>query len=385
MTDYDAHSPDDARYMAEALALARRGLLTTHPNPRVGCVLLRDGAIVGRGWHECTGAPHAEVNALREAGPAARGATALVTLEPCCHHGRTPPCSTALIEAGVTRVVVAMRDPNPRVAGGGLAALQMAGVQTTCGVLQSEAERLNRGFVSRMQRGRPLVRVKLAMSLDGRTAMADGESRWITGPEARRDVQRQRARSDAVLTGIGTLLADDPSLDVRAEALAGWWAAPAGTPRQPLRVVLDSRLRTPHSARTLGLEGRVLIATCNPDAEAHAPLRAAGAEIAVVPARDGRVDCAAVLALLAAREINEVLVEAGATLAGALLAADLADELLLYIAPSLLGDTARGLLHLPGLERLDDRLQLRLDDLRQVGDDLRLTLSPRPRVSTAHG
>ena len=371
---------EDARHMAEALQLARRGLTTTHPNPRVGCVLVRDGVVVGRGWHEFAGGPHAEIRALGDAGAAARGATAYVTLEPCCHHGRTPPCSSALIEAGIRRVVVAMQDPNPRVTGGGLAALRTAGIEVAAGVLETDARALNPGFVSRMQRGRPWLRMKLAMSLDGRTAMASGESKWITGPAARRDVQRQRACCDALLTGIGTLLADDPSLNVRAAELAGWSGAPAGgAPRQPLRVVVDSQLRTPVSARTLGLPGKVLIVTCVSDTARHAALVRHGAEVAVLPARDGRVDLAALLALLGEREINELLVEAGATLAGALLAESLADELLLYVATDLLGDDARGLLAIPGLATLAERVQLRLTDLRQVGEDLRLTLRPAPR------
>lgn len=367
---------DDARHMAQALQLARRGLTTTHPNPRVGCLLVRDGDVVGRGWHEFAGGPHAEIRALRDAGGAARGATAYVTLEPCCHHGRTPPCSSALIEAGVRRVVVAMRDANPRVAGGGLAALRLAGIDVSGGVLEADAQALNVGFVSRMQRGRPWLRVKLAMSLDARTAMASGESQWITGPQARRDVQRQRARCDAVMTGIGTLLADDPSLNVRATELAGWWAAPTGAPRQPMRVIVDSRLRTPPDARTLSLPGDVLIASSETDPALQTPLTASGAVIAVLPARDGRVDLAALLALLGEREINEVLLEAGATLAGALLGEGLADELLLYVAPNLLGDAARGLVSLPGLDTLDRRLRLRTTELRQLGDDLRITLRP---------
>ena len=357
---------DDHRYMAHALQLAERGLYSTDPNPRVGCVLVRDGDVVGEGWHERAGEPHAEVHALRAAGARARGATAYVTLEPCCHHGRTPPCSEALIAAGVARVVVAMQDPNPRVAGGGLKHLQAAGIQTASGLLASEAEMLNPGFAMRMRRGRPYVRCKLAMSLDGRTAMASGESQWITGAAARTDVQRLRARSSAIVTGVGTVLTDDPSLTVRL---------PEAT-RQPLRVVLDHALRTPSSARLLHEPGTTLVVGTS---EAEAPreaLLAVGAEIVLLNAAAGRMALADVLEVLAAREINEVLVEAGATLAGAFVQARLVDELIIYMAPTLLGDAARGLLHLPGLERMEQKIALDIRDIRKVGADWRITAVP---------
>lgn len=353
--------------MAEALRLAWRGLHSTDPNPRVGCVLVRDGAVVGRGWHQRAGEPHAEVYALREAGVAARGATAYVTLEPCSHHGRTPPCAEGLIAAGVGRVVAAMVDPNPLVAGQGLARLRQAGIPAESGLLAGQAEALNPGFCKRMRSGLPWVRVKLAQSLDGRTAMASGESQWITAPAARADVQRLRARSSAILTGIGTLLADDPSLNVRLE---GAW-------RQPLRVVLDSALRTPPTARLLGLPGSTLILTASGDSTRAAALATAGAELRqVATVSAGGLDLQAVLRLLGERQCNEVHVEAGATLSGALVAAGLVDELVVYVAPLLLGDGARGLLHLPGLQCMAEGIRLAVTDLREVGRDIRITARP---------
>ena len=353
--------------MARALQLAERGLYSTDPNPRVGCVLVRDGVVVGEGWHERAGGPHAEINALQQAGAQAAGATAYVTLEPCSHHGRTPPCSTALIAAGVARVVAAMQDPNPRVAGSGLQALQQAGIDTASGVLGAAAEALNPGFVKRMRTGLPWVRCKLAMSLDGRTAMASGESQWITGPDARRDVHRLRARASAILTGIDTVLADDPALTVRLEE-------PAETSvRQPLRDVLDSRLRMPAAARLLGLPGETLLLTGVTQLEQHARLARAGVTLATLPLQAGRLDLAAVLRHLGELELNEIHVEAGATLCGALLRAGLLDELVVYMAPHLMGDAARGLFSLPGLEHMAQRLNLRVTDIRAVGDDWRIT------------
>jgi diaminohydroxyphosphoribosylaminopyrimidine deaminase/5-amino-6-(5-phosphoribosylamino)uracil reductase len=346
--------------MARALQLAERGLCTTSPNPRVGCVLVQGDAVVGEGWHERAGEPHAEVHALRAAGSKARGATAYVTLEPCSHHGRTPPCAEALIAAGVARVVCAMQDPNPQVAGGGLARLCAAGVAVECGLMESEARALNTGFVSRMTRGRPWVRSKVAASLDGRTALANGASRWITGAAARQDVQHWRARSCAVLTGSGTVLADDPQLNVRI-----------ATERQPWRVVLDSALRTPPAARILQ-GGKVLLCTTSQDADKRAALEARGAEVLVLADAQGRVDLPALLRELARRGINEVLVEAGRTLNGALLRAGLVDELLLYLAPQLLGDAARGMADLGELTGLEQRVDLAWRDVRRVGDDLRI-------------
>jgi len=351
----------DSQWMARALQLAAQGLNTTSPNPRVGCVLVKGDEVVGEGWHRRAGEPHAEVHALRAAGEKARGATAYVTLEPCSHHGRTPPCADALIAAGVARVVCAMQDPNPQVAGQGIARVRAAGIEVECGLMEAAAHELNVGFVSRMTRGSPWVRSKIAASLDGRTALANGVSQWITGAAARQDVQHLRARSCAVLTGIGTVLADDPQLNVRI-----------ATERQPLRVVLDSTLRMPPAARMLQ-SGSVLVCTASQDAGKRAALQQRGAEVLLLADASGRVDLQAVMRELARRGINEVLVEAGRELNGALLQAGLGDELVLYLAPQLLGDAARGMADLGELLRLEQRVELAWRDVRRVGEDLRIT------------
>ncbi len=359
-------SADDHRYMTRALRLAERGLYSADPNPRVGCVLVRHGDMVGEGWHERAGEAHAEVRALAAASEQAFGATAYITLEPCCHYGRTPPCTDALLRAGVTRVVAAMADPNPQVAGRGLTQLRTAGVAVECGLLEAEARALNPGFIQRMTEGLPLVRIKLAMSLDGRTALASGDSQWLTGAAARQDVQRLRARSSAILTGIGTVLADDPQLNVRLPEAA----------RQPLRVILDTELRTPPAAKLLRLPGAVLIFTAMADPAAQAPLQAAGAEIIVIPRCEWELNLQRVMRELARRECNEVHVECGPTLAGALLQAGLVDELVIYMAPILLGDRARSLFALPELTEMQERRELEILDLRAVGKDWRITLKP---------
>lgn len=356
----------DHGMMGRALQLAENGLWTTSPNPRVGCVLVRDGWIVGEGWHEKAGKPHAEVHALRAAGPKARGATAYVTLEPCSHHGRTPPCAEALIAAGVSRVVAAMTDPNPLVAGKGLALLQVAGIGTSSGLLENEANELNIGFVSRMTRGRPWLRLKAAASLDGKTALNNGVSQWITGPEARRDGHRWRARACAILTGIGTVRDDDPQLNVRE----------VDTPRQPLRVVVDSKLETPLSARILQ-GGQVLIAGAVDDVARQAALRAAGAEVLILPNAQGKVELKTLLEELGRRGINEVHAEAGFKLNGSLLREGLVDELLLYLAPCLIGHDASGLFNLPELTSLDGKQRLQVRDLRQIGADIRVLARPQ--------
>ncbi len=365
----------EREYMARAIQLARRGLYTTDPNPRVGCVLVREGVIVGEGFHLRAGEGHAEVNALAVAGAQARGATAYVTLEPCSHYGRTPPCAEGLIRAGIGRMVCAMVDPNPQVAGRGLALLQAAGIDTAAGLLETEARALNPGFIKRMETGLPLVRTKSAASLDGRTAMRSGESQWITGPQARADVQRLRARSSAIITGVDSILQDDSALTLRAAEL-GLENAAEIVHRQPLRVVLDSRLRTPVAANILQQPGRTLIVTCSADAERCARLQAAGAEVLQLPAQDGRVDLSRLLRHLAdAEQCNEVLVEAGATLTGAFVAQGLVDELVLFLAPTLLGSDARPLFELP-LTRMAQQRRLQLVDSRMLGADLRLTLKP---------
>jgi len=363
--------------MARAAQLAERGLYTTDPNPRVGCVLAHGERVVGEGWHRRAGEPHAERVAIDAAGAAARGATAYVTLEPCCHHGRTPPCTDALLDAGVSRVVVGMEDPNPIVHGRGLERMRAAGVEVQTGILEGPCRTLNPGFDKRMSAGMPFVRLKLAASLDGRTAMASGESRWITSDAARTDVQWLRARSSAIVTGVGTLLADDPSLNVRLPPAL----IPALTPdepvRQPLRVVVDSHLRTPLDARLLRLPGATLIATLSNDPRRIAAATSAGAEVWVGPADgSGRVDLEALLRYLAEREINEVLIEAGPTLAGTAVQRRLVDEIVLYLAPHLMGSAARGLFELEGVSRMADRLPLELIDVRAVGPDLRLRVRP---------
>lgn len=362
----------DRVFMARAIQLAELGRFTTDPNPRVGCLIVREGRVVGSGWHRRAGEAHAERHALLEAGEQARGATAYVTLEPCCHQGRTPPCTDGLLAAGVARVVCAMVDPNPLVAGRGLRILAAAGVQVETGLLESQARALNPGFIQRMEQGRPYVRCKLAASLDGRTAMASGESQWITGAAARRDVQRLRAGSSAILTGVGTILADDPSLNVRLDAgdLPGMSVGEAV--RQPLRVVVDSHWRTPPESRLLALPGTTLIVGAVDDPRRMSALAAAGARVQLGQARAGRVDLDALMAELARLELNEILIESGPTLAGAALAAGLIDEVLLYLAPHIMGDAARGLFHLPGLSRMSERIPLEISEVRAVGDDLRV-------------
>jgi diaminohydroxyphosphoribosylaminopyrimidine deaminase / 5-amino-6-(5-phosphoribosylamino)uracil reductase len=375
-----AFSDFDRFAMKRALTLAARGLESTDPNPRVGCVIAQRGSIIGEGWHERAGEAHAEVVALRAAGAGAAGADVYVTFEPCSHHGRTPPCVAALTAARVARVVYAAADPNPLVNGRGDAALRAAGILVEAGLLEADAVELNAGFIKRMQSGTPLVRVKLAMSLDGRTALANGESRWITGVAARDDVQHWRARSSAVLTGVGTVLSDDPRLDVRLPA-----EAEGRGRRQPLRVVLDTQLRTPADARLLGTGGEVLILTAPAalNGTRAASLTAQGARVESLPVVAGRLALPAVLERLGELELNEVLVEAGATLAGELLRESLADELLVYVAPKLLGDGARGLLAMPDLQQLEDAPEFALFDVQQLGEDLRLRLRPRSRPLAA--
>jgi diaminohydroxyphosphoribosylaminopyrimidine deaminase/5-amino-6-(5-phosphoribosylamino)uracil reductase len=361
----------DYEHMARALQLAANGLYDTAPNPTVGCVLVRDARVVGMGWTAPVGGPHAEIVALTAAGAAARGATAYVTLEPCCHTGRTGPCTKALLEAGVSRVVFAGHDPNPRVNGGGAAQLEAAGVTVEGGVMEQAAEPLNRGFFTRMRRGVPYVRSKLAVSLDGRTALANGTSKWITSAAARADVHRWRARSSAVLTGSGTIVDDDPSLDARREETE---IAPSLGIKQPLRAVIDARLKMPPGAKTLSRPGEVLVLTTRSlDDPKAVALRTAGARVDRVAGDGEHCDLRAVLEHLGTLEINDVWVEAGAGLNGALLRAGLIDELIIYMAPRVLGDAARGMFQLPVLESLAGSYGVVFDDLRRVGADLRIT------------
>ncbi len=350
--------------MARALRLARKGLFTTTPNPRVGCVIVKDDVVVGEGWHARAGEAHAEIHALNAAGAQARGATAYITLEPCSHHGRTPPCADALIGAGVARVVAAMRDPNPQVGGNGLEKLRAAGIAFESGLMEVEARELNIGFVSRMTRGRPWLRLKVAASLDGKTALNNGRSQWITGPEARRDGHAWRARACAILTGAGTVRDDDPRLTVRD----------VETERQPLRVVVDSHLETPPTAHIVE-GGNALVVAASEDAAKVAALRAAGAEVMVLPNPQGKVDLPCLLQALAGRGVNELHVEAGHKLNGSLLREGLVDELLLYFAPTLLG-SGREMFPLPELTDLAGRRDLKIVDLRRVGADIRILARP---------
>jgi len=367
----------DEYYMAKAIALAKKGWYTTHPNPRVGCVLVRDGQMIAQGWHQYAGQGHAEVNALAQLTAdanlekQAQGATAYVTLEPCSHFGKTPPCSDALIAAGVKRVVVAMVDPNPLVAGNGVKRLQEYGIEVKSGVLESEARALNPGFIQRMESQRPRIRCKMAMSLDGRTAMANGESQWITSADAREDVQRLRAESSAILTGIGTVLADDSSMNVRSQRFAQML-------RQPERVVLDTRLRMPLEAKMLALDGQTVICTSQDSNRAKAQeLENRGASIHYLQtsqlADKVMLSLDQVMSVLTQRQYNDVLLEAGADLTGSMLQAGYIDELIIYMAPHLMGSEARGLFNLPGLNTMSERIHLSVQDIRAVGKDFRIT------------
>ncbi|AIR65448.1 bifunctional diaminohydroxyphosphoribosylaminopyrimidine deaminase/5-amino-6-(5-phosphoribosylamino)uracil reductase RibD [Cedecea neteri] len=364
----------DEQFMARALELAKRGRFTTAPNPNVGCVIVKDGKIVGEGFHFRAGEPHAEVHALRMAGEQARGATAYVTLEPCSHHGRTPPCCDALIAAGVSRVVAAMQDPNPQVAGRGLYRLQQAGIEVSHGLMMNEAEALNRGFLKRMRTGFPYIQLKLGASLDGRTAMASGESKWITSPQARRDVQRQRARSAAILSSDATVLADNPSLTVRWDELDSVSQAIYAEQdlRQPIRIVLDRQNRVTPQHQIIANPGQTWLARSQADEQPWPE----DVEQLLVPEHNGHLDLVVLMMQLGKRQVNSVWVEAGATLAGALLQAGLVDELIVYVAPKLLGNDARGLCELPGLEKLADAPEFSFSEVRQVGPDLCLHLTP---------
>ncbi|KEI70354.1 bifunctional diaminohydroxyphosphoribosylaminopyrimidine deaminase/5-amino-6-(5-phosphoribosylamino)uracil reductase RibD [Endozoicomonas elysicola] len=375
----------DNYYMARAIELARSGWYTTMPNPRVGCVIVDvNSHIIGKGWHERAGEPHAEVHALRMAGTRAKGATAYVTLEPCSHFGRTPPCAEALKAAGVARVVAAVKDVNPAVAGKGMAILQEAGVETRSGVLEEEAKALNEGFFKRMSSGLPLVRAKLAMSLDGRTAMASGESQWITGPAARSEVQKLRAQSCAIITGVGSILKDNASLTVRPGEL-GLANAEDICKRQPLRVVLDSTLKTPIGAKVISGLGQCLIVTTSQHSpEKKAQLEQAGAEVLILENTDNntddKVDLKAVLKELGRRECNEVLLETGAQLAGSMISENLIDELIVFMAPVLMGSEARPLFNLP-LHSMSEKKELIIKDIRAVGDDWKITARPISQAS----
>jgi len=356
-------SKDDL-YMAKALQLARKGCYTTDPNPRVGCVLVNNDEVIAEGWHFKAGLEHAEIGALNQVADV-QGATAYVTLEPCSHYGKTGPCCDALIKAGVQRVVIAMQDPNSLVAGRGIKKMQDAGLQVICGVLQKDAEALNSGFIKRMTTGLPYIRSKLAMSLDGRTAMASGESKWITSAESRADVQKLRAESSVVLTGINTVLADDPSLNVRLDEDV----------TQPVRVILDSQLQMLPSVKMLGLSGQTWVLTCSEDEQKIINLKNAGCQVFQIKSKECHLDLEAVMVFLGQQQINTVLVEAGAMLNGSLLSENLVDEWLVYMAPCILGDQGRGLFYMPAMQKMDDKKQLNMTAVRQIGPDLRLTFN----------
>ncbi len=359
----------DHLMMAEALSLAGKGKTTTQPNPCVGCVIVKDNKIIAEGWHKNAGSEHAEILALMQAGAHAQGAVAYVTLEPCSHHGRTPPCADSLIDSGVDEVIIALQDPNPLVAGKGIKKLQQAGIKVRSGLLEDQARELNRGFISRMERGRPWLTVKTGASLDGRTAMQNGESKWITGPEARADVQHIRAACSAILTGSGTVIADDPSLTVRLDE----------STRQPLRVVLDSHLSIPDNAKIFNDGHPLLLATAlGANDDRFRQLQENGIDICSFPCSDsGRVDTKALLKCLAEHYLcNEILVEAGSVVCGNLLANELVDEIILYLAPVIMGSAARGIFDLPGLDSMAQRVHMSVKDVRATGKDWRFTVQP---------
>ncbi len=368
-------SAEDHLYMSRALQLAAQGRFTTSPNPNVGCVIVKNGVIIGEGFHRKAGEPHAEVHALRAAGDNACGATAYVTLEPCSHFGRTPPCADALVAAGVTRVVAAMEDPNPQVSGWGMRRLADAGVEVHVGLQQAQAEALNSGFIKRMKTGLPYVRLKLAASLDGRTALANGESQWITSPAARADVQRLRAQSSAILTGADTVLVDDPSLNVRWEQLTPSVQTiyPAEDVRQPIRIIVDSQCRIESSARLFSIPGEIWLARSKEQGQWPESVH----QVLVPQAASGKLNLLQLMKTLAQRNINDLWVEAGASLAGALINAGLVDELIVYLAPKLMGNTARGLVNLPEFQHMTDVADWQWQDVRKIGDDVRLTLQPK--------
>ena len=368
----------NVEYMQHAIRLAKKGSATTDPNPNVGCVIVKNGEIIGEGWHQYAGEAHAEINALKQAGEKAKDATVYVTLEPCSHKGKTPPCAEALINARVKKVIAAMADPNPLVAGSGLKKLQAVGIETESGLLESQARELNPGFIKRMETGRPFVRVKLAMSLDGRTAMASGESKWISSDASRNDVQRLRAESSAILTGIETVLADDPAMNVRLSAEQLNADSKSKTIRQPKRIVLDSQFRMPAQAKIFSLIENgssggecIVYTTVNVDNSTDYPFT-----IETIGTQNGQIDLHVLMDDLANKEINLLHVEAGSVLCGALLKNDLVDEIIIYMAPHIMGDNAKGLFHLPELKQMKDRISLEIKDVRSIGNDIRITAQP---------
>jgi len=375
-------SAENVRYMQQAIDLAKKGLYSTKPNPAVGCVLVKNDQVVGQGWHKKAGQPHAERVALAEAGECAYGCSAYVTLEPCSHFGKTPPCADGLIEAGVTQVFVAMQDPNPLVAGEGIRKLLKAGVDVRVGLLESEAKKINLGFIKKMENQLPFVRLKMASSLDGRTAMQNGESHWITGEESRLEVHKMRAQCGALITGIGTVLADDPSMTVRLtdEQLAEMNLTQENC--HPIRVVLDPNLSMPLDAKMLSLPGRTILMTSRETAdrtpEVVEEMHTAGIEMVAVSAEDDRLDIESILSYLAQEEqVNDVMVESGAIVAGAFVQSGMVDEIHCFIAPTLMGDAAKPMFALPGIDSMDQKMNLQIKSMTSFGDDIRLILTPK--------
>ncbi len=377
--EYDIQPGDDHAFMARALKLAEKGICSTHPNPRVGCVITKNGVIVGEGYHRVTGQPHAEVHALRAAGRYAEGATLYVNLEPCCHQGRTPPCTDAIIKAGVRRVVIAMEDPNPEVNHSGVSALRKAGIEVETGVNNDSASWLNRGYVKRIKTGMPWVTLKIAASMDGKTAMSNGESQWITSEQAREDAHQLRASSSAIMTGIGTVLRDDPQMTARLSNVADMKTEP--TERQPLRVIVDSRLSTPASARILSQPGDVLIVTAPSNLSDAALYSQSNVEVSSCEMAGRAINLEALMQMLGEKEINNLMLEAGAKLSGSMLKENLVDELVIYMAPDLLGSDARGMFLIPGLDSISEKLNMEFRDVRRVGRDMRITLQILPQHS----
>lgn len=360
---------DDEKFMSRAIKLAQKGQFTCDPNPAVGCVIVKNGAIVGEGWHEFSGQAHAEINALKAAAKDAQGATMYVTLEPCCHHGKTPPCTRAILKSGILRVVIGTEDPNPMVNRSGISELQRGGIDVVCGVCKSDARLLNRGFFKRITTGMPWVTLKTAISLDGKTAMESGESQWITSEAARRDAHKLRASASAVLTGVGTILRDDPSMTVRLD----------GVQRQPNRIIVDTNLSTPPDARIFDGQGTVYLLTANVETDAMESFPDKGVEIIDCVTSGGRIDLPRVMKELGSREMNSILVEAGHRLNGSMVDNDLVDELVVYVSPDLLGSDARGMFTIPGIEHLTARVKMEFKSAVMVGRDLKLTLSPSTR------
>ena len=365
---------NDQAFMAKALRLANKGLYTTRSNPRVGCVIVKNNSIIGQGFHAYPGEPHAEINALNDVKDSVEKATVYVTLEPCVHHGKTPPCSQALVDANVSRVVIAMLDPNPIVNGKGFQQLQTNNIKTTCNIMAAEAAALNKGFIKRCTNNRPYITVKSAISLDGKTALSSGESKWISSDASRKDVQKLRARSCAILTGIETVLSDDPSLSVRLDKHELELRKEI---QQPIRVVLDTQLRIPLNAKILQPANEVIIYTCSNNSEKLSALKSLNIEVVQKQRHNNGISMKNIMADLASREINEVLVEAGSTLVGSLLEEKLVDEMIVYMAPHIMGNASSGLADIPNIKTMQDRIQLEMQEFRKIDQDIKMIFNPQ--------